>query len=159
MTLTNAPEDWPTRRQKVRELRRWARQNGYDWEFGWCCERGEDTGMLHVHGIQHGRHKIPQDTLQDRWGAIVDIRRVKTPGAGVYAAKDAMRVAGYTTKGAGVGVALDDHLALNGYRAAHWSRGFLHGRTKREALSELTSELGDGERLTYRLEPAWTAAT
>jgi hypothetical protein len=72
--------------------------------------------------------------------------------------KEARRVAGYTVKEAtGDHGSLLEHLALNGGRAAHWSRGFLHGMTKREALSDLRSQLSDGEALTWRLVPAWIA--
>jgi hypothetical protein len=158
VTFTNAPEDWQTRRQAMRNLRRWCLAHGWEWEIGWATEKGSDTGMTHVHGIQHGKQKIPQAALQERWGAIVDIRQIKTPGAATYAMKEARRVAGYTVKEAtGDHGSLLEHLALNGGRAAHWSRGFLHGMTKREALSDLRSQLSDGEALTWRLVPAWIA--
>lgn len=158
LTLTNAPCSWQPRRQKVRDLRRWARDElGAEWEIGWSTEVGSRTGMVHVHGIEHGAQKIPQAALQDRWGAIVDIRAVRTPGAGVYTVKDALRVAGYTVKGAtGDHDGLMAHLDLNGGRAAHWSRGFLHGLVKRDALAQARAELADGEVLTWRLVPAWT---
>jgi hypothetical protein len=159
VTGTLAPEDWPARRQKVRNLRRWCvHEQGCDWEFGWACERGAETGMLHVHGIQWGDDWIDQARLQARWGAHVDIREVRTPGVGVYAVKAALRVAGYTVKSATASAeGLDAHLDLNGGRAAHFSRGFLHGKTKREALAAMRSELAGGEELTWHLEPAWTA--
>ncbi len=66
-------------------------------------------------------------------------------------------MAGYVSKGATAGDvdSLAAHLALNGGRPAHWTRGFLHGKTKREALSALRAELSDGEALTWRLVPAW----
>jgi hypothetical protein len=160
LTFTNAPEDWQTRRQKVRDVRRWAIDRGYDFEMSWATEVGSKTGMVHVHGVQHGRQKIPQGGLQDRWGAIVDIRAIRTPGAGVYTVKEALRVAGYVVKGAQAtpdGSGLGAHLALNGGRAAHWSRGFLHGRTKREALTEVRNGMSEtGEALTWELVPAWT---
>ena len=157
LTFTLAPADWQTRRQKIRDVRRWALDQGYEWEIGWATERGSQTGMVHVHGIQHGAQKIPRAALQERWGAIVDVRAVKTPKAGVYAVKDALRVAGYAVKNATADhEGLLAHLELNGGRAAHWSRGFLHGLTKREALAEARAELSDGEVLTWVLVPAWT---
>jgi hypothetical protein len=160
-TLTLADQDWPALRLKVRQGRRILVGEGYDWETGWAREAGQKTGMLHVHGVQHGRHKVPQDRLQDLWGARVDIRAVRglrdRSGAAAYTVKEAQRVAGYTVKGATTSAsALEDHLALNGGRPAHWSRGFLHGKTKREALSALRAELAGGESLTWRLVPAWT---
>lgn len=159
-TLTLASHDWQTLRQKVRDSNRILRKEGYDWESAWCREAGSETGMLHIHGVQHGRHKVPQDRLQDLWGARVDIRAVRglrdKAGAATYTVKEALTVAGYTAKGAGD---LDAHLALNGGRPAHWSRGFLHGLTKREALQELRREMSDGVDLTWRLVPAWTKET
>lgn len=118
-TLTNAPEDWQTRRQKVRDLRRLLARRGYRWEMFWSCERGSKTGMLHVHGIQHGDY-VPQAELQTVWGQIVDIRGVRSSKISEYVLKDAARVSGYTLKG-------DSHserLSLNGGRPAHWTRGF-----------------------------------
>lgn len=161
VTLTLAEQPWPVLRQKVRDCSRILRREGYDWEMGWAREAGSLNGMLHLHGVQHGRHKVPQARLQDLWGARVDIREVKNlrdkTGAASYTVKEALRVAGYVSKGASAGdaSALAAHLALNGGRPAHWSRGFLHGKTKREALTDLRAELADGEALTWRLVPAW----
>jgi hypothetical protein len=158
-TLTLAEQEWPVLRQKMRDARRILVAEGSDWECGWAREAGKKTGMLHVHGLQHGRHKVPQDRLQSLWGARVDIREVKglrdKAGAATYTVKEALKVAGYTVKGADN---LGEHLALNGGRPAHWSRGFLHGKTKREALADLRAELADGEALTWRLVPAWLDA-
>jgi hypothetical protein len=162
-TLTLATQDWKPLKQKVHDSHRILRREGYDWETAWAREAGELNGMLHIHGVQHGRHKVPQARLQDLWGARVDIRAVKglrdAHGAASYTVKDALRVAGYVSKGATAGSAeaLAHHLSLNGGRPAHWSRGFLHGKTKREALSALRAELADGEALTWRLVPAWEA--
>jgi hypothetical protein len=158
-TLTLATQEWPALRQKVRNARRLLVAEGYDWECAWAREAGGLNGMLHIHGCQHGRHKVPQDRLQELWGARVDIRAVKglrdRAGAATYTVKEALKVAGYTVKGT---TNLDEHLALNGGRPAHWSRGFLHGKTKREALTALRQELADGEALTWRLVPAWLDA-
>lgn len=46
-----------------------------------------------------------------------------------------------------------DHLALNGGRAMHWSRGFLHDLDKRAALASLRDELADGSPRDWHLEP------
>jgi ferredoxin len=161
VTLTLAPEDWQTRRQKARDFARSLRKQGYAWEWAWTTEKNPRGTGLHVHGIQHGA-RVPQPVLQDTWGAIVDVRAVRSQlqdrtGAAVYTVKESLRVAGYTVKGA-TGGGLAEHLDLNGGRAAHWSRGFLHGKTKREALTELRKDLADGESLTWRLVPAWHVA-
>ncbi len=162
-TLTLAPEDWTTRRQKMRNLKRLLRDKGYRWEIGWATEKNPKGTGLHVHGIQHG-DRVPQALLQETWGAIVDIRAVgkreQDRTAGAYTVKEALRVAGYAVKGATASPeALAEHLALNGGRPAHWSRGFLHGKTKREALTEIRRNLADGEALTWRMVPAWTTTT
>lgn len=157
LTLTLAPATHQQRRQKVRNLRRWARAQGIEWEMGWAVEVGKQTGMIHVHGIEHGADKIDQEAAQRRWGAHIWVEAIKTPGAGAYTVKEALRVSGYTVKGATKSAeALTEHLTLNGGRPAHWSRGFLHGRTKREALVEVRREQAGGEDLTWRLVPAWT---
>lgn len=162
-TLTLAPADWSTLRQKVRDARRLLVAEGYDWECSWAREAGKRTGMLHLHGVQHGRHKVPQARLQDLWGARVDIREVKglrdRTGAATYTVKESLRVAGYTVKGATASTSgLRDHLALNGGRAVHYSRGFLHGKTKREALQALRDELNGGVPLTWVTVPAGAPA-
>ncbi len=154
-TLTLADHDWPSLRQKVKDARRLLVAEGYDWETAWAREAGSKTGMLHIHGVQHGRHKVPQRRLEALWGARVDIREVKNlrdkSGAATYTVKESLKVAGYTTKGTATAESLTNHLGLNGGRPAHWSRGFLHGATKREALTALRLELNNGEALTWRL--------
>lgn len=157
VTLTLAPEDWQARRKKARVFAGALRADGYRWEWSWTTERNPRGTGLHIHGVQHG-DRVPQARLQDTWGAIVDVRAVGRrhldAAASRYTVKEALRVAGYTVKGA-AGDGLTEHLALNGGRAAHWSRGFLHGKTKRQALAALREELADGEALTWRLVPAW----
>lgn len=160
VTLTLAPEDWQQRRQKMRDLRRLLAARGIRWEVAWATEKGSRTGMVHVHALQHGSY-VPQDVLQDVWGAHVDIRAIPRAdlagGVARYVTKDALKVAGYTVKGSTASSAgHDQFLALNGGRAMHWSRGFLHGQTKREAASSMKSELSRGEPRTWHLEP-WYA--
>jgi hypothetical protein len=157
VTLTRAPDDWQSRRKKARTFVADLRQEGYRWEWAWTTEKNPRGTGLHIHGVQHGQ-PVPQRLLQEVWGSIVDIRAVGPKnlgaGAGRYTVKEALRVAGYTVKGAKHG-GLAEHLDLNGGRAAHWSRGFLHGKTKREALGAIREDLADGVSLTWRLVPAW----
>ncbi len=157
VTLTLAPEGWQARRKKARVFAAALRSDGYRWEWSWTTERNPRGTGLHIHGVQHG-DRVPQRHLQETWGAIVDVRAVGRrhldAAASRYTVKEALRVAGYTVKGA-AGEGLTEHLALNGGRATHWSRGFLHGKTKLEALAALREELADGEALTWRLVPAW----
>jgi hypothetical protein len=93
----------------------------------------------------------------DAWGAGVRIQRVETGGVARYVTKEALRVAGYTVKGSTASTtadAMNAYLDLNGGRPLHWSRGYLHGLTKRQALNALRAELADGEVRTWHLEPA-----
>lgn len=160
LTLTLAPDDWQQRRQKMRNLKRYLGQRGLRCEWAWATEKGSKTGMVHVHALQHGDY-VPQRLLQDVWGARVDIRKIETGGVARYVTKDALKVAGYTVKGTraelGAG-AMQEALELNGGRPLHWSRGFLHGQTRRDALAALRAELAEGPALTWHLEPVlWPA--
>jgi hypothetical protein len=137
--------------------------DGYDWEWSWSVERNPAGTGLHVHACQHGAHKVPQEALQERWGAIVDVRAVRNlrdrQGVATYTVKEALKVAGYTVKGATASAeSLRDHLAVNGGRVAHWSRGFLHGETRRSALGRIREELAGEERLTWAVVPAGAPA-
>lgn len=140
LTFTLAPKDWQVLRKKVRVLKATLRAAGYDCEWAWTVEEGKKTGMRHVHALQHGSF-IPQAELQDRWGAIVDIRKINAAaGAGKYALKEARRVAGYASKGAAAH--LERHLALNGGRGIHISRGYLRGLTSPEVWKLLHPAVG-----------------
>lgn len=152
VTLTLAPEDWQTRRMKVRRLADGLRKRGYVWETAWTTEKGKQTGMTHVHALQHGSY-VPQKLLQEVWGARVDIRKVETGGVAQYVTKDALRVAGYVVKdGTARHGGLLAFLALNGGRPMHWTRGFLHGVDKRGALADLRRELANGVAHQWHLE-------
>lgn len=134
VTLTNAPDDWQALRQKVRTLAMQVRRAGYVWETAWSVERGKKTGMKHVHLLQHGSY-VPQATLQDLWGWIVDIRAIKNPrGAVKYALKEAERTTKYALKGT---KDFRNHLQLNGGRVVHLSRKYLHGMRSDDVLALL----------------------
>jgi hypothetical protein len=151
VTLTCAPDDWQALRAKVRKLTMRLRAEGYRVEWAWTVERGSKTGMKHVHALQHGDF-IPQRTLQSMWGPITHIERVRgSEGAATYAMKEASRVAGYTMKGSRSN--LHEHLALNGGRAYHMSRGYLRGHRTRDV-----ERIVDGVdvRLTWITIPAET---
>jgi hypothetical protein len=158
MTLTLAPDEWQVRRQKMRNFRRLLNARGIEWECAWATERGSKTGMTHVHALQHGDY-VPGELLNEVWGARCNVKAIQT-GAGVarYVTKEALKVAGYTVKGSSAATmgeqAMHDFLDLNGGRPMHWSKGFLHGLTKREALTSLKAELSDGEVRTWHLELA-----
>lgn len=154
VTLTAADENWQDRRWRMNALLRELRRDGRKCEWAWSTEVNPKGTGYHVHAVQWGDFLPIRDVVK-HWGAVADARALKQPGAGVYAVKEALRVAGYAVKGAVTAEGLGDHLEVNGGRVAHWSRGFLHGSTRREALSEVRKTLSDGEPLTWRLVPAW----
>ncbi len=148
ITLTQAPKDWPALRQKVRALKHDLQGDGLRLEVAWTVEKGKETGMRHVHALQHGDY-IPQAQLQERWGRIADIRAIRgVREAADYAMKEAVSVSGYAMKGA---ADLDAHLDLNGGRGCHVSRGYLRGETQASVLDLLQRERSEGEVLTWVL--------
>lgn len=162
ITLTQLPTtetgslDWQRARAQVRDLAKRLRADGYRTEWGWALERNPKETGFHAHAVQHGDY-VPQRVLEDRWGGRrVDVRALPKPGAGSYTVKQAVKVAGYVLKNGSESFdGLSEHLAINGHRAAHFSRGFLHGQTSREALKEIAVLLSDGQERTWHQEPAW----
>jgi hypothetical protein len=126
ITLTLAPESWQPLRAKVRKLALRMRAEGYRTEWAWTVEKGKQTGMVHVHAMQHGDF-IPQRALQSWWGHRVDVRRIHdVNGAARYTTKHASRrLVSYTMKGTAGDIS--EHLDLNGGRGVHTSRGYLRG--------------------------------
>nr|CRY94709.1 hypothetical protein [uncultured prokaryote] len=134
ITLTLAPEGKTQRLQKMKDLTRWAKAQGYSYQQAWTTEAGSQNGMVHVHALQWGDF-VPQAALQQRWGARVDIRAVRdTPGAvSSYMTKGAGAVGSYMTKGAA-----EDYgkwRDLNFGRPVRWSRGFFHGLPIKDAIA------------------------
>lgn len=110
----------------VRRLRK-----RYRLEWAWAIEENPKKTGYHAHAIQWGEY-LPQAELQEMWGGrIAHIMRV---GKGTE---------GYLTKCAGVcgymAKSIDRHLAVNGGRAIHMTRGYLGGWTSREVLQEMSS--------------------
>jgi hypothetical protein len=137
VTLTLAPESWQALRQRVRRLTMQVRRAGYTWEVAWTVERGSKTGMIHVHQLQHGSY-VPQQWLQQKWGAIVDIRAIKqAKGAAKYVLKEAEIVTRYALKGTRD---FQTHLDNNGGRALHMSRGYLRGMRTADVLAAIYGE-------------------
>lgn len=155
LTLTQAPTNWQSCRQRMRKVALNLRTAGYSVQWAWTVERGKQTGMVHVHALQHGDY-IPQRTLERIWGRRVDIRRIHdTDGAARYTTKHAgRRLVSYTMKG--TARELDEHLSLNGGRGVHLSRHYLKGYTSSQVWSllhppgplkwvQVPSHLSDGE--------------
>lgn len=126
VTLTNAPADARQGAARAAHLFRRA-VGGFEWI--WTLERGQKTGMVHLHGMVRSKY-LPQRQLselaaQAGWGRNVWIAAgVNT--AGGYAAK----CAGYAAKGF---ESYPEWRALNGgARPWHWSRGYTAGTPMRE---------------------------
>jgi hypothetical protein len=108
---------------------RWSeylKRAGIAQETLWVVEKGSQTGMKHVHVIQHGRF-VPKDLLSASWRyGSTQIEGARE--AVGYLAKGVIR---YVAKGIDGGDGeLEDHMNLNGGRAAHWSRGFFAGMSR-----------------------------
>lgn len=148
-TLTLAPEDWQTRRQKMRDLARSLRAEGYDTEWTWTTETGKSTGMIHVHSIQYGDY-IPQRLLEKKWGARVDIRAIKMTEKSIagYITKEAGKVSWYITKDAATNYQAWRN--LNGGRPHHSSRGFFMGHGVSGALRAYKLTRSAGEVVQWR---------
>lgn len=126
VTLTNAPADARQGAARAAHLFRRA-VGGFEWI--WTLERGEKTGMVHLHGMVRSKY-LPQRLLSELsakagWGRNVWIAAgVNT--AGGYAAK----CAGYAAKGFS---SYPSWRTLNGgARPWHWSRGYTDGTPMRE---------------------------
>jgi hypothetical protein len=155
--LSLVGEDHETRRGRIKRLTSAIRRAGYGWQVAWAVERNPKGTGHHAHMWQHGDY-VPQDVLQRlcmREGlGIPYIERWRAPRD--QAATYGIKAATYAIKGAQGQDGLPEHLALNGGRILHISRGFWrHGRnggtiaTQREAVAAaLDAKYGprDGER-------------
>jgi hypothetical protein len=126
LTLTQAPGDWSTCREAVKNLMHALRRRGLRCWLFWAVEPNPRRTGNHIHALQHGDY-IPQALLQRLWGHVVHIEAVKTEQeqqgrTAFYVIKGAAS-AHYVTKGTAAD--LPRHLERNGWRAAHVSRGYL----------------------------------
>ena len=131
ITLTWLPDNWQRARAQVRDLCRRLRKN-YHVEWAWAIEQNPKATGYHAHAIQWGDF-IPWQELLEKWGGrhiwIEPIRG----NAAKYATKCAF-VAGYANKN------MAGHLEVNGGRAVHMTRGYLHGLTSRQALRVMSDK-------------------
>lgn len=124
ITLTRAPEGWDATRQAVKSWLIYLRRAGYSMHVLWVVEKGEETGMKHIHVIQRGDF-IPKAVLEASWPHGSTQIAAARKAASDYLAKG---VVPYVAKGIdGEREAVEGHMNLNGGRAAHWSRGFFLG--------------------------------
>lgn len=89
-------------------------------------EKGSQTGMKHIHAVQWGDF-VPIAQLEDSWphgSTGIEAARAATD----YLAKGVLR---YVAKGIdGDPESVEEHMNLNGGRAAHWTRGFFLGHSR-----------------------------
>lgn len=124
VTLTRAPDGWQQTRQAMRVWRENLARHGVAGESLWVVERGSETGMKHVHVVQHGPRKIPMDVLDASW-AYGSTQIESARAATNYLAKGVIR---YVAKELdGDAESIESHMNLNGGRAAHWSMRFFAG--------------------------------
>jgi len=139
--LTQAPVDWEKLRQKMRNLPRYLARRGYSWDQAWTVEQNPAGTGLHVNVLQKGSY-VPQAELQQAWGAIVHAQAIKSrrggaKGTAAYSLKEAQKVAGYSIKNASTPANHLNHLAVNGGRLVHLSRGYLGGETQADVWERL----------------------
>lgn len=124
ITLTRAPEGWQETRGALRDWRQYLRRQGYAMHTLSVVERGSETGMKHVHVIQRGDF-VPKAVLEASWPHGSTQIAAARDAAADYLAKGVVK---YVAKGIdGSGEEIEDHMNLNGGRAAHWSREFFMG--------------------------------
>jgi len=126
ITLTQAPEGWEATRHAVKMWLRHLRREGFNMNALTVVERGDQTGMKHLHAVQWGDY-IPKSALSDSWPhGSTNIQAARA--ASNYLAKGVIR---YVGKGLdGNGESIEEHMNLNGGRAAHWTRGFFAGKSR-----------------------------
>lgn len=133
-TLTRAPSD---ARQGVARVRYLLAQTA-PIEWAWTLERGGKTGMIHAHlcvrASQLDYKEVSRAARRAGWGRVAWSRRVlDATHAGQYASK-----AAYASKASLRPEAWEEHLALNGGRGWHFSRGYPKPYTVREYIARHT---------------------
>lgn len=129
--LTLVPDDWQSARMQVRDFARRVREH-HNFEWCWAIEPNPRGTGHHLHAVSHGDF-LPWRQLRDLWGGRrIHIEEVQGDAVG-YVQKCAKAV-GYSAKNAMA------HLAVNGGRCVHMSRGYLHGLSSREVLRLLASD-------------------
>lgn len=124
ITLTQAPEGWQETRKAVQDWLQHLRRQGYAMHVLWVVEKGKETGMKHVHVIQRGDF-IPKAELERSWPHGLTQIAAARGAAADYLGKGVIK---YVAKNLdGNGEEIEEHMNLNGGRAAHWSREFFLG--------------------------------
>lgn len=145
ITLTRAPADWQPLRKKISKFMTEIRsRTDRPFEMAWTVELSPKNQIPHVHGLVKSRY-VRQELLQDAWGSIIDIRAIRGPqnAPAGYVLKEARQVADYALKTTQAD--LDAHMALNGGRLVHLSRGYLGGMRQEEVRRTILEDRNDEE--------------
>lgn len=127
-TLTQCPDNWQQAREWMKDFSRRIRKS-YRCEMAWAIEENPKLTGWHIHAIQHGEY-VPQRRLETLWGGRrVWLEELKRKPGDYFVKADF--VAGYIAEGELT------HLDMNGGRAIHMTRRFLHGWTSREVLKDM----------------------
>lgn len=125
MTWTLVPPNFQKARAQLRDwVRRMRKHN--ELEIAWSIEPNPAGTGYHAHGLHWGDY-LAHEECQRLWGGRHVWIEPLTGHAAKYANKAGL-VAGYSSKGG------SQHLDINGGRAVHMSRGYLHGFTARSVL-------------------------
>lgn len=126
ITLTQAPAGWQETRRAMAVWLKWLRREGYEMHVLWVVEKGSQTGMKHVHVIQWGDY-IPKEIVSESWPhGSTQIQGARS--AVNYLGKGVIKYLGKGLDGDAAGI--EEHMNLNGGRAAHWSRQFFAGESR-----------------------------
>lgn len=149
LDLTLVPDDWQTARMQIRDFARRMREH-YRFEWAWAIEPNPAGTGHHLHAIVHGDY-LDKWRIDELWGGRRTwIEEVK--GDAIAYTQKCAKVVGYNSKQA------MEHLEVNGGRAVHMSRGYLHGLSSREVLKllssgrEWTKEIGVTADIDYTAE-------
>lgn len=126
ITLTTSEPlgDWDEWRLALKVFRRNLDRHGVAGEMLYVRENGSENGMEHTHIVQTGPRKIPKEVLDAAWPyGWTQIEKARE--AVDYVGKQALR---YVGKGADARETIQEHMTINGGRAAHWTRGFFGGQ-------------------------------
>lgn len=143
VTLTLVPEQAAA---AVNRLAYRIRKAGVPWEWAWVVERGDETGMRHVHAVVRGDF-VDKEWLDAQakhagisgfsWITLAATDKASYASKSCYAAKNA----------AG---SWDEYLALQGgARGWHVSRKYCRGQPIREFVAEHARGTDDGPFVMY----------
>lgn len=149
--LTQIGDEWDTVRARVKRFRHRIEERGYTWEHAWMVEPNPRGTGHHLHGYQSGSY-VPQAVVsevadREGMGFRTWIQALGDKSATSYG----LKALTYGLKGMSRAESHEEHLALNGRRLCHHSRGF-YGVPVREAERKAVEHRRSGP-------PEWVVTT